>query len=66
MGRKKKLRTAAVEVDAIVAYELNQWNARKQAKKFNELLRKGIIVVDRGVEDCTSVFDGSDINWITT
>ena len=44
MGRKKKLRTAAVEVDAIVAYELNQWNARKQAKKFNELLRKGIIV----------------------
>ena len=44
MGRKKKLRTMVAETNAIVAYELNQWNARKQAKKFNELLRKGIIV----------------------
>ena len=50
MGQKKKLRTMQTTVNAVVAYELSQWNEKKQAKKFDELLRCGFIKVGDGIE----------------
>ena len=61
MGKAKKLRTMQATVSSIAKHEIDSFIARQQKKKFDVLVRSGMIV--RGVgEDW--VFD--DFNWITT
>ncbi len=44
MGRAKKLRTMQRTVSNIARYEIDSYIAGQQKKKFDELVRKGMIV----------------------
>lgn len=46
MGRAKKIRTEALIVNAVFRSDLDRFRERQREKKFDELVRRGMIVDD--------------------
>lgn len=47
MGKAKKLRTMHRRVNDVVRYELSQYDQKCKDRKFDELVRRGIILEDK-------------------